>query len=239
MFRLRLYIKRLLTSRHFKPVRLLAAASILTVFVQLSTFSPKQPEPFAHRPSITAQDLRPHISSVFIASVQYNSEDILRAHWIPNLLKLLNELQTANITVYVSIYENHSLDGTKSALSELARTLKNLNINHTIDLDTEARASVIEKSISSPSGWLETRYGKELRRIVYLAGVRNRALKPLQSLGKDGVKFDKILFTNDIFYSVPCLDLPRDGQTANIYSRSRMRSRFCTPEMAVTRRPAH
>ncbi|MCJ1466576.1 hypothetical protein MMC07_005196 [Pseudocyphellaria aurata] len=187
--------------RHFKSVRLLAAVCIIIFFGQFSTFLQRPPGPFAHRPQLTAQDLRPHIKSVFIASVQYNSEVILRAHWIPNLLKFLNELQTANITVYVSIYENHSLDGTKSALSELARTLKNLNISHTIDLDTEARATVIEKSISSQSGWLETRYGKELRRIVHLAGVRNRALSPLQALGKEGMKFDKILFTNDIFYS--------------------------------------
>lgn len=193
-----LFIKRLLTIRHFKFVRLLAAAGILIYFVNVSTDFFMQPRLFACRASITAKDLHLHISSMYIASVQYNLEDTLRAYWVPNLLQLVNELQTANIAIYVSIYENHSLNGTKTVLSELAVKLKNMNVNHTTFLDTEARATIIEKSISSQSGWLKTLHEKEMRRIVYLAGVRNQALKPLQALKKAGIKFNKLLFLNDV-----------------------------------------
>lgn len=219
-------MKRLLTSRRYKSARLLVAACILIFFVHVSTDFFKQRRPFAHRASTTAEDLRSHISSVYIASIQYNSEDVLQAHWVPNLLKLVKELQAVNIAIYVSIYENHSLDGTKAVLSELARTLKNLNVDHTIDLDTETRATVIEKSIASQSGWLNTLYGKEMRRIVYLAGVRNRALKPLRTLRKAGVKFDKLLFLNDVIYSVRFPNLPRGGPKRLTFNpRPRMRLR--------------
>ena len=197
-----LILKRFLTRRQFRFTRLLSAACILVFLVNVTITFFKQRQPFARRASITAEDLRSHIHSVYISSVQFNSEDILRAHWVPSLLQLVKELQAANITTYVSIYENHSLDGTKSVLSDLALTLKNLSVDHTIYLDTETRATVIEQTISSQSGWLKTRYGKEMRRIVYLAGVRNRALEPLQALKKKGVQFDKILFLNDVIYTV-------------------------------------
>lgn len=211
MFMLMLLFKRFLTRRQFKSARLIFAACILILFVNVLSNFFKQRRPFAPRASITAEDIRPYISSVYIASVQYNSEDTLRTHWVPSLLQLVKELQTANITIYVSIYENHSLDGTKYVLSELALALKNLNVDHTIYLDTEARATVIEKTISSQSGWLKTLYGKEMRRIVYLAGVRNRALKPLHALKKQGVEFDKLLFLNDVIYSVSFPALPESG----------------------------
>lgn len=198
---LKLLLRRLLTRRQFKSARLFSTACILILFVNVLSKCFKQRQHFAPRASIPAEDLRPYINSVYIASVQYNSEDTLRTHWVPSLLQLVKELQIANITTYVSIYENHSLDGTKHVLSELALTLKNLNIDHTIYLDTEARATVIEKTISSQNGWLKTLYGKEMRRIVYLAGVRNRALKPLHALKKQGVEFDKLLFLNDVIYS--------------------------------------
>lgn len=155
-----------------------------------------------HRARIVAAQELSHISSVFITSAQYNSEEILKARWIPSLLQLVKELQSVNVTVYISIYESGSEDGTKAALSELKSSLEKLKIQHEIKLDTETHALAIEKSLSTPGGWLETRYGKELRRIVFLADIRNRALKPLDSLTKAGTKFDKILFLNDVVFSV-------------------------------------
>lgn len=207
----KLLLKRLLRRRQFKSARLFSTACILIVFVNLLSNSFKQWRHFAPRACITAEDLRPHIKSVYIASVQYNSEDILRTHWVPSLLRLVKELQTANIAVYVSIYENHSMDGTRSVLSELTSTLKNLNVDHTIYLDPESRATVIEKTISSETGWLKTLYGKEMRRIVYLASLRNRALEPLHALKKAGMQFDKLLFLNDVIYSVRFPNPPRCG----------------------------
>ena len=48
----------------------------------------------------------------------------------------------------------------------------------------------------------DTAYGKEMRRIPYPASVWNEALKPLSTLGESGAKFDKILYINDVVFSV-------------------------------------
>lgn len=106
----------------------------------------------------------------------------------------------------MSIYESGSEDSTKDTLSKLAESLKTLSINHTVYLDSETHGAAIEKALSptSTSGWLRTRYGKELRRIFYLADIRNRALEPLRALNQAGVRFDKILYLNDVVYSVCC-----------------------------------
>lgn len=185
--------------RLWKSVRLCIAATIIVACMDLfRELFRSHPPP---SPKAGAQDLS-HINSVYIASIQYNSEGILKAGWIPSLLQLIEELQTVNITVYVSIYESGSVDGTKTALSGLKASLKTLGIDHEIRLDTETHALAIEKSLSSSAGLLHTLYGKELRRIIYLADVRNRALKPLEDLNKAGIKFDKLLYLNDVIFSV-------------------------------------
>lgn len=151
----------------------------------------------------TAEDLQSNDTrSLFIASVQWNSEAILESSWIPTLLKLVTELQAVNINVYVSVYEGGSNDGTKKALSQLADSLRQLNVNNSIELDAESHKDVISKTSPGSSGWLHTPRGEELRRIVHLSNVRNRALKPLSDLNKAGVNFNKILYLNDIVFSV-------------------------------------
>lgn len=204
-----LLVKRILTSRRLRSARLFLAACILIFFWNASIDFFQRPPAFARRQRVAADQLSPHVGSVYIASAQYNSEAILREHWLPSLVELVKALQVANITVYVSIYENHSVDGTKAILSQVAEKLRNLNVETTIYLDTETRDAVIEKVISSPTGWLRTPYGKELRRIVYLADVRNRALNPLYALNKAGIKFDRLLFLNDVIYSVRFRGLSR------------------------------
>ena len=204
-----LFFQKLLTSRQLRSTRLFAAACVLVWFVSVWTNLFTRSAPFARRPKITAEQLSPRIQSVYIASVQYNSEAVLRERWVPSLLQLVKELRAANISVYVSIYENHSVDGTKTILSQLAEKLRDLNVGNTIHLDAETHADAIKKSISSPTGWLRTPYGKELRRIVYLADVRNRALKTLHDLNEAGTRFDRLLFLNDVIYSVRFRDPSR------------------------------
>lgn len=151
---------------------------------------------------VEAQDLNQTISSVYIASAQYNSEGILRSSWVPSLLQLVKELQSVQIRVYVSVYESGSVDGTKTVLSELQASLEGLNVEHDIRLDDESHASAIEKSLATPGDWVQTLYGKELRRVSFLADIRNRALQSLDSLTKAGVHFDRILYLNDVVFSV-------------------------------------
>ena len=53
------------------------------------------------------------------------------------------------------------------------------------------------------SGWIDTpRVRKELRRIPYLSRLRNWTLEPLQELAQQGEKFDKVLFLNDVVFTV-------------------------------------
>lgn len=190
----------------WKYVKIFLAFFLIVQFLDISRdlFLRLRPDSIHSHVKPTAQDLvdQRHTSSVYIASSQYNSEALLREQWIPSLLQLIKELQSVNVTVYVSIYESGSVDGTKAVLSELEKSLKGLKLDHTIKLDEETHATAIAKTLASPHGWLQTLYGKEMRRIVYLAEVRNQALKPLQTLNKAGVTFDRILFLNDVVFSV-------------------------------------
>ena len=127
-------------------------------------------------------------------------------HWISSLLQLVTELKAANVSVFVSNYENGSWDSTKPLLQQLKQ---DLNIEHQITIDDKSHEEIITKARNNPSskGWLGTFYGRELRRIPYLDDVRNEALKSLLYLGRAGTKFDRILYINDVVFSVRVLDL--------------------------------
>ncbi|KAL8782092.1 MAG: hypothetical protein Q9213_005703 [Squamulea squamosa] len=138
--------------------------------------------------------------SIYIASTQWNSGNLLQDHWIPNLLQVVKDLKAANIEVYVSIYENGSWDTTKTILDQLRQTLGTLGIPNRITLDDKSHEYIIAHNESS-DGWLRTAYGSEMRRIPYLASVRNQALRPLQEMTTAGQSFDRLLFINDVIFS--------------------------------------
>ncbi|KAL8733214.1 MAG: hypothetical protein Q9166_002231 [cf. Caloplaca sp. 2 TL-2023] len=163
----------------------------------------------------SAKDLKA-TRSVYIASTQWNSGKLLEEHWIPNLLQTVKDLKAANIKVLVSIYENGSWDSTKSTLSELRQTLDALGVRNQITLDDKSHEYIIAHN-DTASGWLRTAYGTEMRRIPYLASVRNEALMPLHNLTASGERFDKLIFLNDVIFSpsdVWALLNTNDGQYA-------------------------
>ena len=219
--RARALLQRIARNRRFwwwvRCIRLCLTGIIFLACIDLlRDFLFLTPQPPNNRHKVEAQDFNQTINSVYIVSAQYNSEGILRSSWIPSLLKLVEELQSAQIRVYVAIYESGSVDGTKTVLSELETSLAKLNVEHDVRLDDESHASAIEKSVATPAGWVQTRYGKELRRVSFLADVRNRALEPLESLTKAGVKFDRILYLNDVVFSVRfCLHAPSKRARCN------------------------
>lgn len=139
--------------------------------------------------------------SVYIASTQWNSGDLLQHHWIPSLLQVVSELKAANVSVYVSIYENGSWDATKSILRQLRQSLEDAGVENHVEIDDESHEKIITQH-DPQSGWLQTAYGAEMRRIPYLARIRNKALDPLTRLSKSGTKFDKLLYLNDVIFSV-------------------------------------
>lgn len=190
-----------LTRRRSRILRSVCLTSFAILFLDfLFSYKPSYHLP---KPITSAHELT-NVRSVYIASAQWNSGKLLEAQWIPSLLQLVNELKAANISVFVSIYENGSWDSTKTLLAQLRQTLKDSDVRHQIIIDDTSHEQIIMKAQkdSTSEGWLQTAYDKELRRISYLAGVRNEALRPLSTLNKSGVRFDKILYINDVVFSV-------------------------------------
>ncbi|KKY29119.1 putative polysaccharide export protein [Phaeomoniella chlamydospora] len=147
---------------------------------------------------------------LFIAATHWNNEAVLRSRWNDAILEIAQYFGPKN--VYVSIHESGSWDDTKGALRELEATLNEFGVGNTIVLDTTTHKDEVEKTPSADdTGWIDTSRGKkELRRIPYLAKIRNKALEPLVKMAAahPPQKFDNILFLNDVYFSVPqVLDL--------------------------------
>lgn len=146
---------------------------------------------------------------IFIASTHWNNEIVLRSHWNTAVLNLVQSLGPEN--VYVSVVESGSYDNTKGALIELDYYLGELGINRTISLSEASHADAISR-VPEPDeeGWVDTPQGRrELRRIPFLSRERNESLKPLTALETElGLRFDKILFLNDVVFTVLLFPFP-------------------------------
>lgn len=139
--------------------------------------------------------------NIFIASIHWNNEPILRSNWNLAVLNLVEYFGPQN--VYVSIYESGSWDDSKEALRLLDNDLETKGVRRTVKLNETTHADELKKPATD--GWIQTPRGKkELRRIPYLSKLRNLALEPLNNL-EDGMKFDKILFLNDVVFTVRTL----------------------------------
>lgn len=137
---------------------------------------------------------------IYIAMVNWNNEYILRSHLSQAIIELAWKLGPENI--YISIYESGSYDNTKGALVELDVELDRLHVPRNITLSPITHADEIAAPPEG-EGWVVTPRGKkELRRIPYLSRVRNYSLEPLHELAKQGIHFDKILFLNDVVFTV-------------------------------------
>ncbi|KAJ5113810.1 hypothetical protein N7456_002344 [Penicillium angulare] len=141
----------------------------------------------------------PRRDRVYIASIHWNNEEILRSHWNNAILQLAEALGPEN--VYLSVFESGSWDGTKMALQELDRSLDILCVARNITVSEKTHHDEISASTVG-DGWIDTPQGrKELRRIPYLASLRNLSLQPLYALLANGITFDRILFLNDVVFT--------------------------------------
>ena len=143
---------------------------------------------------------------VFIAGIHWNNEIILRSHWNDAVVRLVDKLGHEN--TFVSIYESGSWDDSKGALRSLDSRLSESNVSRSIILDDTTHAD----EISMPpglTGWIQTtRADKQLRRIPYLARLRNIVLDRLTELSKRNIMFDRVLFLNDVVFNVGCGHFP-------------------------------
>lgn len=143
---------------------------------------------------------------IFIASIHWNKEALLRSHWNTAVLNLVHHFGPSN--VYISILEGGSWDNTRAALSELDVELGRLGVERSIIFDDRTHQQEVER-VPAPGeqGWVWTSRGmKELRRIPYLADLRNRVMSVLRTLAmKEGSEkrvFDKVLWLNDVVFTV-------------------------------------
>ncbi|KKZ65449.1 hypothetical protein EMCG_08722 [[Emmonsia] crescens] len=168
-------------------------ATFTALSLSLLTRSSSPPEP-------ADTTLVPEIKSVFVASTHWNNEAILQSHWNTAVVELARKFGKDNI--YISVYESGSWDNSKGALRDLDRQLEEIGVERTIALDPATHQDEINKP-PAKEGWIDTPRGKrELRRIPYLAHMRNKSLEPLERLVEAGRTFDKIIFLNDVIFSM-------------------------------------
>jgi hypothetical protein len=137
---------------------------------------------------------------IYIASLHWNNEKILRSEWNRRLLELVKRFEPGN--VFVSIYESGSWDDTKGALRELDQALDDVGVPHKLVLDKETHRDLIEGP-PAKEGWITLPDGKKMpRRIPYLSRLRNLSLQPLLEMAENGTTFDYVLFLGDVVYAV-------------------------------------
>jgi hypothetical protein len=136
---------------------------------------------------------------IYIAAQHWNSAHVLRSHWNAALSTLVQELGTDN--VFVSIYESGSYDDTKEVLRELDDILGGLRVQKSIILSDVSHADEISQQ-PTEHGWIKAPTGEtELRRIPFLATIRNRVFDPLMASIAKGEHFDTVLFLNDVVFT--------------------------------------
>ena len=187
-------LTRLLRALRGRCARLMTAAAIM-VYILCGTILILQclgaplAESIARRPG-----------RVYIAALHWNSEQILRSHWNDAVVALAYALGPEN--VFVTVYESGSWDDSKGALRELDAALDGLGVRHNITTSDVTHEDVMS-TIGAGAGWIRTPRGRtELRRIPYLAQLRNWVLEPLQALAHGGERFDVVLFLNDVVFTV-------------------------------------
>lgn len=132
----------------------------------------------------------PHNEKVFIAAAVYDHQgELLSGEWGAQLLQLVEILGPEN--VFLSIYENDADEQARVALRDFE---KMVSCNNSIVHDHLDLASL--PHVTTPSG------ASRLKRIAFLAEVRNRALGPLEDPHSPAynTRFDKLLYLNDVFF---------------------------------------
>ncbi|KAI9760591.1 MAG: hypothetical protein M4579_001560 [Chaenotheca gracillima] len=174
-----------------------AIGVVLALVILTSVLKPSYTSPPAHYEALRHRASRkgnanPNDEKVFIAA-NIIDEDLIRGAWGKAVLELVDLLGERN--VFLSVYENDSGPGTKAALEEFK---EKVTCNSSIVSEHLPLEDI--DSITLPNG------EKRIKRVAYLAEVRNRALWPLDpkrasDQDASGTTFGKLLFLNDIVFS--------------------------------------
>lgn len=200
-----IYIVRSFRRRRVRTLILLSTLSVLYFLILLPlSLRHSHSTELASYDAAIAQIPPPR---VFIAAMLANCAPLLSQYWVPSLLSTIDKLGPPN--VYVSILENGSVDGSRNVLLRLEDRLKSKGVEYTIRYEEDFRdgAKFQEKGLlhrilgdeGTGDNWIMTDKGWLPRRISYLAELRNMVLDPLKQATQP---FDKILFINDVIFSV-------------------------------------
>lgn len=167
---------------------------ILALVLLTSIFRPSYTRPPAHYSSLRASALgdspngaNPRNEKVYIAASIYDpSGDLALGKWGKGVLKLIELLGEDN--VFLSIYENDSGTEGQNALRILETQVP---CNNSMVFEEHLDPSTL-KTVTIPGGSIR------IKRIEYLAEVRNRALHPLHA--RPDIRYDKILYLNDVVF---------------------------------------
>ncbi|PYI03328.1 hypothetical protein BO78DRAFT_399942 [Aspergillus sclerotiicarbonarius CBS 121057] len=129
----------------------------------------------------------PRNSTVFIAVSLYDKDGVLAGgQWGQALLDLIDMIGPDN--VFLSIYENDSDVAGERALQQLSDRVP---CNKSIVYEDHFNFTGFP-TVTLPDG------SEHVRRVEYLAEVRNRALRPLDEHPE--LRFDRLLFLNDVYF---------------------------------------
>ncbi|KAF2803319.1 glycosyltransferase family 69 protein [Mytilinidion resinicola] len=179
-------------------LRLLSLAVALYLVLDTLFLTLVAPPP----PRLPAPSTPSNHGRIFIASIHWFNERILRSHWNKAVVDLMEHLGANN--VYVSLIGSKSVDNTIGALQELDAQLEQLHVPRSFMMENRTHEDAISRTPSpGEPGWINTPRGKkELRRIPYLANVRNRVMQEMDKALADGLgRFDKVLWLNDVVFT--------------------------------------
>lgn len=138
---------------------------------------------------------------IYIASMHFNDAELVKEHWSDALLQLIDVIGAEN--TFVSIFESGSWDDTKTHLAALDHELEARGVPRRVELGEISHETAMKEGPQDGEGWIQTpRNKKELRRIPFLSKLRNKTLQDLREQEKKGVHFDKVLFLNDVVFTV-------------------------------------
>ena len=206
--------RRFRRSRHGRILNLALAALAALFFLDVLTL-------LKHY-RIFSQNLLTHIHTdrttlpapvrdqkIFIATQVWTNAEVVYYRWGDALMDMIEALGPDN--VFLSIYESGSLDNTKDMLHYLEWQMwerfptlrKDITMENTTHED-EINMTAYDGNGSPRQGWVlppDETDGKKLRRIPFLAKLRNVALQPLLREQAEGRTYDKILFVNDVVFT--------------------------------------
>lgn len=168
---------------------LFALVLITAVFAPSYTKRPAHYEALRKR-VVASKDYgrgNPENEKIFIAASIYDkSGHLADGAWGKALLNLIDIL--GNTNVFLSIYENDAGEKAQEALSKLKDRVQ---CPSEVVFERHVSMKTIP-SVMLPDG------SERTKRIAYLANIRNRALRPLDK--PSDVKYDKLLFLNDVVF---------------------------------------